>query len=109
MKCNNAWLPKLCAPFTRLHIPQTVIEPLTGNQIFVGPFSHNTTQIHHHNLVGVTDGREPVGNNDRRTILRNHFEGTLNGSSVSLSTAEVASSSTKIGGSFRMARAIEMR
>ena len=59
--------------------------------------------------VGLLHGRKPVRHDDRRAAHHQPIDRILHGRSLSASSALVASSSSRIGGSRRMARAMAMR
>ena len=60
-------------------------------------------------LVGVADGREAMRDRDRRAAAASRSSASCTARSVSVSSALVASSSTRIGGLRRIVRAIAMR
>ena len=65
--------------------------------------------VEHDDLVGVDDGREPVRDHQRRAVADTRSSASWMSRSVWLSSAEVASSSIRIGGSLRMVRAMATR
>jgi hypothetical protein len=65
--------------------------------------------LEHDDLVRVDHGREPVRDDQGRAPLPPPVEIGLEGDSVRVSRAEVASSSTRTGGFFSTTRAIATR
>ncbi len=62
--------------------------------------------VQHDQPVHPRDGREPVGDGDHRPPAISASSCSWIAASTSLSSAEVASSSTRIGASFRITRAM---
>ncbi len=66
--------------------------------------------VEHEDLVGADDGRQPVRDDQRGAALRDtRSSASWISLSVWLSSAEVASSSTRIGGALRIVRAMATR
>ena len=65
--------------------------------------------VEHDDVVGMHHGGEPVGDDERRALARDPLERILDLLLVWLSSAEVASSSIRIGGDLRMVRAMATR
>ena len=66
--------------------------------------------LEHDDLVGVDDGRQAVGDDERGAVrARPASSAAWISCSVRLSSAEVASSRIRIGGALRMVRAIATR
>ena len=80
-----------------------------GEQIVVRARLDDPAPVEDDDLIRVPHGREPVGDRDRRAPLGEPLERLLDSRSVWVSSAEVASSRTRIGGFRRTVRAIAIR
>lgn len=70
---------------------------------------YNLSFIQHADFICILNSRKTVGNSNRRTCFIKRSNASCTRRSDSVSNAEVASSRIRIGGFFRMARAILIR
>ena len=91
-----------------LHLVELGIIPVLVKQILVTPDFLDFAMVQHDDFIGFLDGGQPVSNNDGCTSLIIFRMACWIISSVSVSTDEVASSSTRIFGSYTMARINEI-
>ncbi len=75
----------------------------------MAPLFGHAGRVHHHDAVGVLDGGETVGDDQGGAALGQFEQARWIARSVSVSSAEVASSKIRIGGFFRNMRAIARR
>jgi hypothetical protein len=75
----------------------------------MGALLDDAAVVQHHDPVHPGDGREPVRDGDHGLALHHAVERLLDRRLDLESSAEVASSSTRIGASFRITRASAMR
>ena len=80
-----------------------------SRQLVVRARLRDPAAVEHHDLIGVANGREPVGDGDRRAPLDEPFERLLDQALGLRVERDVASSSTRIGGLRSTVRAIAMR
>ena len=80
-----------------------------GQEFAVAPALDDMAAVDDANFVRHTHRRKPMGDHERGASRANRFERRLHGAFDSLSSADVASSSSSSGASLRKARAMEMR
>ena len=90
--------------FDQRRVAAAAVEQLRVRAAF-----HDAAVLEHQDQVGVADGRQPVGDHERRAARDSSSSASCTARSVSTSSALVASSSTITGGSRRIARAIARR
>ena len=89
--------------------PHLGVGAAAGEELVVAAVLDHRALLQHEDLVGVDHGREAVRDDQRRAAGRDPAQRRLDRRSVSESSAEVASSNTRIGGSFSTMRAIATR
>ena len=87
-------------------VPQAVINAFLCQQFLVAALFLNAGFAQHQNAVSVFDGGQAVGNRQRGAALGQLCPTRI---SLSLSSALVASSSSRMGGFFKNTRAMLMR
>ena len=92
-----------------LEPPQPRVEPVLCEQLVVAAQLHEPAVVEDRDPVRRADRRQPVRDDDRRPALISRSSASWTSRSDSLSRALVASSSSRIGGSLRIARAIAIR
>jgi hypothetical protein len=95
--------------FPGLDAPEGGVQAAAGDELVVAAGLDDPPLLEHVDAVGVAHGREAVGDDDDGPVPPTSSRERWIAASVSLSTAEVASSSTSTGGSLRIARAIDNR
>ena len=94
----------------RLAVPQLGVEPAALEQLLVRAALGDPAVVEHDDLVGVDDGRQAVGDDDRGAAARRRASSvSWIACSVRLSSALVASSRIRIGGFLSRVRAIATR
>ena len=91
--------------FASLQTPKRSIAPIARQQRIVCATLHNASGFQRMDTVRTAHRRQTLGNDGGGAVAATTSKERWMAASVSLSTALVASSSTKIGGFFKMARA----
>ena len=104
----------MCEPLARLvglalARPQARIESALGQKLEMLALLDDLAAIEHDDVVGVHDRRQPVRDDERGALRATRSSASWISRSVWLSSAVVASSSIRIGGAFRIVRAIATR
>ena len=101
----------LCRPAQarQLAVDQDAIGAAAAQQLVGRAVLHDAAAIEHHDAVEAAQGRQPVGDGDHRAARISRSSAWRIASSDSLSSEDVASSSSRSGASFRKARAMAMR
>ena len=95
--------------FAELLLVQPRVQATPGQKLVVCAAFDDRAVVDGKDDVGVANRREPVRDGDRGSSLDEGFERLLNYALAFRSSAEVASSRTRIGGSSRITRAIASR
>ena len=94
----------------KVQIVKLLINASPQHQLIVPPGLHDPSFFQYHNQVRMQNRREPVRNADGRAALGiNSSSAACTARSDSVSSALVASSSTRMGAFLRTARAMAMR
>ena len=96
---------QVATPLARLQFPQRRMPPPSASSVSCVPLSTRCTAVHQVNAIGLAHGGQAVGDDDGGAPLLTTSSERWMAASVSLSTALVASSNTRMGGFLRMARA----
>lgn len=105
-RCLSVILMKFSS---KLHLIQMRINPAFREQFLMCAFLRNSILRQHQNPLCIPDCGQPVRNHEGCPVFRQKFQRFLDDFSLSLSSAEVASSKIRIGGFLRNTRAMESR
>ena len=92
-----------------LTVPHGGIDAAFLEQLVVAAALDDAPCLEHDDLVGIDHGRQAMGDDQSGAVARHLAERALDFLLGQLSSAEVASSRTRIGGPLRMVRAIDTR
>ena len=92
-----------------LHIMQSLVVAITGNQLLVCTTFHNLSFVQDANLICMFDGTEPMGNSYSGACGHQSFQSILHQTFALGVKSRCASSRMRMGGFFSIARVMEMR